>query len=55
MKGSGIIGTYHMRRVALLMAFALPLHQMVPGASLEGTVLVDDALPPPKRRNASRR
>jgi len=28
------------------MARALPLHQMVPGASFEGTVLVDEALPP---------
>ena len=44
--GSGIIGAYHMRRVAPLMARALPLHQMVPGASFEGTVLVDEALPP---------
>ena len=28
------------------MARALPLHQMVPGASHEGLVLVDEALPP---------
>ena len=55
MKGSGIIGAYHMRKVAPLMERALPLHQMVPGASLEGMVLVDEALPPPKWRNASRR
>ena len=46
MKGSGIIGAYHARRVAPLMARALPLHQMVPGASFEGSVLVDEALPP---------
>ena len=46
MNGSGIIGAYHARRVALLMARALPLYQMVPGASFEGTVLVDKALPP---------
>ena len=46
MKGSGIIGAYHMRKVAPLMERALPLHQMVPGASLEGMVLVDEALPP---------
>ena len=46
MKGSGIIGAYHARRVAPLMARALPLHQMVLGASLEGTVLVDETLPP---------
>ena len=46
MKGSGIIGAYHVRRVAPLMACVLPLHQMVPEASLEGTVLVDEELPP---------
>ena len=46
MKGSGVIGAYHMRRVAPLMACALPLYQMVPGASFEGAVLVDEALPP---------
>ena len=46
MKGSGIIGAYHVRRVAPLVARALPLHQMVPGVPLEGTVLVDEALPP---------
>ena len=45
MKGSGIIGAYHARRVAPLMARALPLYQMVPEASFEGTVLVDEALP----------
>ena len=55
MKGSGIISAYHMRRVALLMARALPLHHMVPGASLKGTVLVIETLPPPKWRSASRR
>ena len=44
-KGSGIIGAYHARRVAPLMARALPLHWMVPGMSFEGTVLVDEALP----------
>ena len=46
MKGSGIIGAYHARRVAQLMACALPLYQMVPGASFEGTMLSDEALPP---------
>ena len=45
MKGSGIIGAYHARRVAPLMARALPLYQMVPEASFEGTVLVDKVLP----------
>ena len=46
MKGSGIIGAYHARRVAPLMAHMLPLHQMVSKASFEGTVLVDEELPP---------
>jgi len=44
-KGSGIIGAYHARRVAPLMARVLPLHRMTPGMSFEGTVLVDEALP----------
>ena len=46
MKGSGIIGAYHARRVAPLMARVLPLYQMVPEASFEGTVLADEAHPP---------
>ena len=46
MKGSGIIGAYHTRRVAPLMSRALPLYLMAPGASLEGTTLADGALPP---------
>ena len=46
MKGSVIIGVYHARRVAPLMARTLPLHEMVPGASFKGTVLADEALPP---------
>ena len=45
-KGSGIIGAYHARRVVPLMARVLPLHQMVPGAPFEGTALVNEALPP---------
>ena len=45
MKGSRIIGAYHARRVVPLMARALPLYQMVPEASFEGTVLVDEVLP----------
>ena len=45
-KGSGIIGAYHARRVAPLMAHALPLYRMVPGESFKGTVLVDEALAP---------
>ena len=46
MKGSGIIGAYHTWRVAPLMSRALPLYLMAPGASPEGTALVDEALPP---------
>ena len=45
MKGSGIIGAYHTRRVAPLMSHVLPLYLMGLGASLEGTVLVDKAPP----------
>ena len=45
-KGSGIIGAYHTRRVAPLMSRVLPLYLMAPRASLEGTTLVDEALPP---------
>ena len=44
-KGSGIIGAYHARRVAPLMARVLPLYQVVPEASFEGTVFVDEVLP----------
>ena len=55
MKGSGIIGAYHMQRVAPLMSHALPLYLMAHGASPEGTTLIDEALPPPKWRNRSRR
>ena len=55
MKGSGIIGAYHTWRVAPLMSRVLPLYLMAPRASLEGTALVDEALPPPKWRSASRR
>ena len=55
MKGSGIIGAYHMQRVAPLMSRVLPLYLMGLGASLNGTTLVDEALPPPKWRSASRR
>ena len=45
-KGSGIIGAYHMRRVAPLMTCALPLHMMVPGVALDGTTLAEGALSP---------
>ena len=46
MKGSGIIGAYHMWRVAPLMSRVLPLYLMAPGALLGGTMLTDGALPP---------
>ena len=48
MKGSGIIGAYHARRVAPLLVRVLPLYQMVPGASFKGTVLANEALSPSK-------
>ena len=48
MKGSGIIGAYHTRRVAPLMRRVLPLHTMAPGASLDGTALAEGALSPSK-------
>ena len=54
-KGPGIIGAYHTRRVAPLMSRALPLYLIAPRASFEGTALVDEALPPPKWHSASRR
>jgi hypothetical protein len=40
-KGSDVIGVYYTRRVAPLMARALPLYQMMPGVPLEGTVITD--------------
>ena len=46
MKGLGIIGAYHTRRVALLMRRALPLHMMVPGVSLDGMTLAEGAFSP---------
>jgi hypothetical protein len=40
LKGSGVIGAYHARRVV-----PLPLHLMALGVSLEGTMLTEGALP----------
>ena len=37
--GASVIGAYHARRVASLMAHALPLFKMVPVMKLGGTVL----------------
>ena len=48
MKGSGIISTYHARRVAPLMARVLPLHQMVPGVSFEVVQRIKEAMEPSK-------
>jgi hypothetical protein len=42
LNGAGIISAYHQRWVAPLMARALPLHEMVPGAPSEGTMLIED-------------
>ena len=45
LKGSGVIGAYHARRVAPLMTRALPLYAMVPEASFDGMALTEGALP----------
>ena len=39
LRGTGVIGAYHVRRVASLMARALPLFGMGPIMELGGTVL----------------
>jgi hypothetical protein len=45
LKGSGIISTYHARRVAPLMACMLSLYWMALSVLLEGTVLAEGAFP----------
>ena len=45
LKGLGVIGAYHARRVAPLMTRALPLYTMVPEASFDGTALAEGTLP----------
>ena len=45
LKGSGIIGAYHARRVAPLMMRALPLYAMAPEASFDGTALAEGTFP----------
>ena len=45
LKGSGIIGAYHARRVAPLMTRALPLYAMVPEASFDEMTLTEGTLP----------
>lgn len=44
LKGSSIIGAYHVRRVVLLMACALLLYEMTPDTQLDGTMLVHEVL-----------
>ena len=39
---TGVIGSYHVRRVASLMACALPMYKMTPDSTPEGTVMVVD-------------
>ena len=46
LKGSGIIGAYHARRVAPLMRRVLPLYAMAPGASFDGMALAKGVLSP---------
>ena len=45
LKGSGIIGAYHTRRVAPLMMCALLLYAMVPEELFDGTALAEGTLP----------
>lgn len=42
--GAGVIGAYHSRRVAPLMARELLLYGMAPGVRLEGTLLAQGLL-----------
>jgi hypothetical protein len=43
--GVGVIGAYHVKRLAPLMAHALSMYQMTPQSSPDGTVmLAEDAL-----------
>ena len=55
LKGSGIIGAYHARRVAPLMMRALPLYMMVNEALFDGTTLVEGHSPTLRSCNALRR
>ena len=45
LKGSSIIGAYHVRRVAPLMTRALPLYTMAPEALFDRTTLIEGTLP----------
>ena len=42
LRGTGIIGAYHVRRLAPLMARALPMYKMTPDSVPEGTMMVTD-------------
>ena len=44
LRGASVIGAYHMRRVAPLMARTLSLYRMTPGAQLDGMVLAQGLL-----------
>ena len=44
LKGLGITGAYHERRVAMLMTCALPLYAMAPEVSFDRTALAEGAL-----------
>jgi hypothetical protein len=44
LKGTGVIGAYHVRRVAPLMARVLSLYDMAPGVPLNEMVLAQEAL-----------
>jgi len=45
LKGSGVIGAYHVRRVVPLMTRTLLVYVMVPEASFDGTTLAEGTLP----------
>ena len=45
LKGSGVIGSNHVRRVAPLMTHVLPLYTMAPEVSFDGTALAEGTLP----------
>ena len=40
LRGTGIVGAYHIRRLAPLMACALPMYTMMSDSTPEGTVMV---------------
>ena len=44
LRGAGVIGAYHARMVAPLMACALPMYGMMPDAKLDGMVLAQGPL-----------